>query len=181
MIGNVVARRYAKALVDTVAEQEGDFEAVHAELREMAEVIDGHRDLSRLLYGPLVRLDVKGGIVEDLIELAALTDLSATFVRLLLEKGRLRYLGSIAETVEQMANERLGRLKVNVTSATPLTKANIKKLSAELAEATGKTILMETTVDSELIGGLVVRIGGQVLDGSIRHQLDALRESLVRG
>jgi F-type H+-transporting ATPase subunit delta len=181
MTGNVVARRYAKALVETVAEQAGDLEAVHAELRDLAEVIDGHRDLSSLLYSPSVRLDVKGAIVEDLIEKAGLTDLSSTFVRLLLEKGRLRYLGSIAETFEQMANERLGRLKVSVVSATPLAEAEMERLSAELAEATGKTIVMEAEIDPALIGGLVVKVGGRVVDGSIRHQLDALRESLVRG
>lgn len=181
MIGNVVARRYAKALVETVAEQEGDFDAIHSELRDLAALIDGSLELRRLLYSPSVRLDVKAAIMEDVLEKAELVDLSATFVRLLLEKGRLRYLASIAETFGQMANERLGRLKVTVTSATRLTKANIKKLSDELEEATGKTILMETIVDEELIGGLVVRVGGQVLDGSIRHQLAAMRESLVRG
>ena len=181
MIGNVVARRYAKALVETVAEQEGDFEAVHGELRDMGAIIDGSRDLRQLLYSPSVRLDVKGGIVGDLLERVQLSALSSTFVKLLLEKGRLRHLASIAETFERMANERMGRLKVTVSSATPLTKTNIKKLSTELTKATGKTILMETVVDPALIGGLVVRIGGQVLDGSIRHQLAAMRESLVRG
>ena len=181
MIGNVVARRYAKALVETVAEQEGDFEAVHGELRDMGAIIDGSRDLRQLLYSPSVRLDVKGGIVGDLLERVQLSALSSTFVKLLLEKGRLRHLVSIAETFEQMANERMGRLKVTVTSATPLTKTNIKQLSTELTKTTGKTILMETIVDPALIGGLVVRIGGQVLDGSIRHQLAAMRESLVRG
>jgi F-type H+-transporting ATPase subunit delta len=117
----------------------------------------------------------------DLLERVELSAISSTFVKLLLEKGRLRYLGSIAETFGQMANERMGRLKVTVSSATPLTKTNIKKLSTELKKATGKIILMETIVDPALIGGLVVRIGGQVLDGSIRHQLAAMRESLVRG
>lgn len=180
MTGNVVARRYAKALVETVAERDGDLEAVHAELRDLAEVIDGHRDLGLLLFSPSVRLDVKGSIVEDLIERAGLTEPSSTFVRLLLEKGRLRYLGSIADTFERLANERLGRLKVSVVSAAPLAQNEIERLSAELAEATGKTIVMDTTVDPALIGGLVVKVGGRVVDGSLRHQLDALRESLVR-
>ncbi len=181
MTGNVVARRYAKAMLETVGEQEGDYEAVHAELRGLAAVIDGHRDLRHLLYSPSVRLDVKGEIMGDLLERVELSAISSTFVKLLLEKGRLRYLGSIAETFGEMANERMGRLKVTVSSATPLTKTNIKKLSTELKKATGKIILMETIVDPALIGGLVVRIGGQVLDGSIRHQLAAMRESLVRG
>jgi len=130
--GNVVARRYAKAMVETVGEQEGDYEAVHAELRGLAAVIDGHRDLRHFLYSPSVRLDVKGEIMGDLLERVELSPISSTFVKLLLEKGRLRYLGSIAETFGQMANERMGRLKVTVSSATPLTKTNIKKLSTEL-------------------------------------------------
>ncbi|MFQ5893300.1 MAG: F0F1 ATP synthase subunit delta, partial [Nitrospinota bacterium] len=87
MTGTVVARRYAKALVETVAEQQGDYEAVHGELREFAAVIEGHRGLARLLYSPSIRLEVKGDIVEDLISRAELSALVATFVRLLLERG----------------------------------------------------------------------------------------------
>ncbi len=102
-------------------------------------------------------------------------------MRLLLEKGRLRYLASIAETFEYLANERRGRLKVAVASAAPLPGDDIERLKAELQEATGKTVLIETSVDPALIGGLVVRIGDRVLDGSIKHQLAAMRESLLRG
>lgn len=181
MIGNVVARRYAKALVETVAEQEGDYDAIHAELSGLAGVIEGSRDLTRLLYSPSIRMEVKRGIVEDLIAKAELSGLPATFVRLLLEKGRIRYLTSIAETFEYLANERRGRVKVSIKSAAPLTEDDIERLRGELQESTGKVVLIETAVDPALIGGLVVRIGDRVLDGSIRHQLAAMRESLVKG
>ena len=180
MIGNVVARRYSKALVEVVAEREGDFDAVHAELRDLAGVIEGSRDLMRLLYSPSIRMEVKRGILEDLLSLAGLSDLAATFVRLLLEKGRLRYLPSVAETFEYLANERQGKVKVTVTSAAPLSAEEAERLKAGLEQATGKTVLIETVVEPPLIGGLVVRIGDRVLDGSIRHQLDVMRESLVR-
>lgn len=181
MIGNVVARRYAKALVETVAEKGLDFDAIHGEIKGLAGVIESSRDLTRLLYSPSIRMEVKQGIVEDLISRAELSDLAATFVRLLLEKGRLRYLASAAETFEYLANERLGRIKVAVNSSAALTKKDIKKLKTELEETTGKTVMIETSVDPDLIGGVVVRIGDRVLDGSIKHQLAAMRESLVRG
>lgn len=181
MIGNVVSRRYAKALVDTVAERQEDFDAVHDELDDLAGAVEGSRDLQRLLYSPSIRLEVKRGIVEDLIERAGLGDLSSTFVRLLLEKGRLRYLAAIADTFEYLANERRGRLKVTLVSPEPLAGEVVERLKAEVEASTGKTILIETAVDPALIGGLVVRIGDRVLDGSIRHQLAAMREELVRG
>jgi F-type H+-transporting ATPase subunit delta len=175
VIGNVVARRYAKALVDILTEREGDFDAVHAEIEGLASIVEGSRDLTRLLYSPSIRLEVKRGIVEDLIARTGLSEISSTFVRLLLEKGRLRYLTSIAETFEYLANERRGRLKVNLTSSAPLGDDVVERLKAEIE------ILIETAVDPALIGGLVVRIGDRVLDGSIKHQLAAMRESLVRG
>jgi F-type H+-transporting ATPase subunit delta len=181
VIGNVVARRYAKALVDILTEREGDFDAVHAEIEGLASIVEGSRDLTRLLYSPSIRLEVKRGIVEDLIARTGLSEISSTFVRLLLEKGRLRYLTSIAETFEYLANERRGRLKVNLTSSAPLGDDVVERLKAEIEASTGKTILIETAVDPALIGGLVVRIGDRVLDGSIKHQLAAMRESLVRG
>lgn len=180
MIGNVVARRYAKALVETVAEEELDFDAVQGDLEELAGVIEGNLDLKRLLYSPSIRYEVKKGILEDILGRVRPTDLSATFIRLLLEKGRLRYLASIAETFEYLANERRGRIKVNVTSAAPLAKRDLARLKEELKEATGKTVIIDTAVDPSLVGGLVVRVGDRVLDGSIKHKLAAMRESLVR-
>ncbi len=181
MIGNVVARRYAKALVETVAERDGDFDAIHTELKDLGDLIEGNRELSSLLYSPSIRLEVKRGILEDLIARAELSSIATTFVRLLLDKGRLRFLLSIAETFEYLANERRNRIRVTVASANPLEDVDVQRLKAELQRATGKTVLIETTVDPALIGGLVVRIGDRVLDGSIKHHLSAMRESLMKG
>jgi F-type H+-transporting ATPase subunit delta len=181
VIGTVVARRYAKALLETVAERNGNLDAIHGELKELATLIEESRDLRRLLYSPSVRMEIKMGIIEDILQRAGLSEVTQTFVKLLVERGRVRYLQAIADTFEELANERLGRVKVSVTTASPLEEDEIERLSSELSRTTGKKVIVETKVDPSLIGGMVVRVGDRVLDGSLKHQLDALRESLVQG
>ena len=88
------------------------------------------------------------------------------------------YLGKIVEYFELEVDARMNRMRVHVTSAHPLTTANIERLKVALNKILGKTILIDTDVDDSLIGGIMLRIGDQVADDSIRNRLEILKRTI---
>jgi F-type H+-transporting ATPase subunit delta len=119
-----------------------------------------------------------------LSEVARVTGMSAPIpglLRLLLEKRRMRYLQSIVSVYHEMADEAMGRVRANVYAAIEPTSEEKKKIQERLARVTGKEVILETIQDTSLIGGMVAKIGGLVLDGSLRTQLARIRENLAKG
>jgi len=101
------------------------------------------------------------------------------FVLLLLDRSRIVLLPAIARAYQAMADDHVGRVRAQVTSAEPLTQVALDRVRRSLEQRTGKKVVMETAVDPELIGGLVARVGDLVLDGSVRTQLADLRTKLL--
>jgi F-type H+-transporting ATPase subunit delta len=115
------------------------------------------------------------------LERAAVSPLVATFARYVLEKRRLRLLPDIRAQFHRLADERLGRAQASVTVAAPLAKEQEAELKRKLEGISGKTITLNVTVDPAILGGAVTRIGSTVWDGSLRHQFNRIRESIVKG
>jgi F-type H+-transporting ATPase subunit delta len=99
---------------------------------------------------------------------------------LLNERNKMLYLAKIVEYFEKAVDRRLNRTRVHVISAYPLTNENIDRLKAALNEILGKTILIDTEVDESLIGGIMLRIGDQVTDDTIRNRLDMLKRTIEK-
>jgi F-type H+-transporting ATPase subunit delta len=93
----------------------------------------------------------------------------------------MRYLQSIVSVYHEMADEAMGRVRANVYAAIEPTSEEKKKIQERLARVTGKEVILETIHDTSLIGGMVAKIGGLVLDGSLRTQLARIRENLAKG
>ena len=96
-------------------------------------------------------------------------------------KNRIRYLPDITALYRELADEAAGRARVKLITAHELSKQKLKELTAGLKHLVGKQVIMEAETDPELIGGVVARIGGMVYDGSVKTQLDRLKETLAKG
>ena len=180
MTAGSLAKRYAKALAD-VAAVSGDLETVREELRGFADVLRGHRELSRFLANPSVLRRDKLKAFEGVVGRISLRPLTVTFLRVLLTADRLGALESIVRAYETLVDERLGRVKAEVTTAVSLDGEQQERLRQRLEQVAGKQVYLEVQQDPKILGGLVTRIGGTVYDGSLRAQLARLREQMVRG
>lgn len=180
MKGGAVARRYAKALLD-LAVRDNQVAEIGDQLQRHQVLLQGSEDLQAILWHPGVSIDVKADVLKDILDQTQPGVLLRNFILLLLEKDRLRQFDLICQQYEQMANARLGRVMVEVTTAVELDDDQQQAVTRKLAEITRKEVRVETQVDPSIIGGLVVRINHTVLDGSLQGQLSRLRHELIGG
>lgn len=179
MTGLVVARRYAKALVE-LAREKGVHERLRADLQKMQRVVDSSSELKNLLSGPVIELGLKKGVLAEIVSRLDLLPLTADFLGLLIEKGRFRHLGAILAAYEGLLDEKLNRVKAIVRTKYGLSAEEEASLKRALSSLTGKEVILLKGVDSSIIGGLVAQIGGTILDGSLKGQLKLLKEELMR-
>ena len=180
MSAETVARRYASALADVVTKS-GDIETVKAELKSWEEMMTSNTDLYDAFANPAIGHGKKENLLEGLIQRAKPTKTTSNFLRVLLQNGRITDLADINGRLDSVLEERGGTVHGRVISAHPLSEADKAELKANLEKTTGKQVRLDFEIDKELIGGVVTRIGSTVYDGSVRTQLENLREKLVNG
>lgn len=169
--------RYASALFDLANEQgfvaavEGDLEKLDAALRESA-------DLTSLIHNPKLGRDEAGRAIDAVAALLGLSDLTKKFIGVLAANRRLSALPDVIRAFAQIAAAHRGEVSAEVTSAHPLDDAQIAALTEKLQGRTGKSIKLKTSVDPEILGGLVVKIGSQMIDSSIRTRLNSLAQAM---
>lgn len=180
MGSETVARRYALALADVVSKS-GDIEAVKAELKSWEEMISSNTELHNVFANPSIGHAKKEGLLEGLIQRTKPTVTTSNFLRVLLQNGRITDIPAINERFSSVLEERGGMVHGQVISAHELSDSEKAELKASLEKATGKQVRLDFDIDKELIGGVVTRIGSTVYDGSVRTQLENLREELING
>jgi F-type H+-transporting ATPase subunit delta len=176
--GTAVARRYAKALID-LATRDNTIAEMGEELQQHLELLQSNVQLQTLLRNPGLAVEVKTNVLTAILEHTQPTPLLHNFLLLLLKNDRLQHLDAICDHYERMANEKLRQVKAQVTTATALDERQAQAVEQKIAAMTQKDVLMEKRVDPSILGGLVVRINHVVLDGSLRGQLNRLRQELI--
>jgi F-type H+-transporting ATPase subunit delta len=176
--GTAVARRYAKALID-LATRGNTVAETGEELQQHLELLQSNVQLQTLLRNPGLAAEVKTNVLTAILAHTQPTPLLRNFLLLLLKNDRLQHLDAICDHYERMANEKLRRVKAQVTTATTLDAGQVQAVEQKIAVMTQKDVLMERRVDPSILGGLIVRINHVVLDGSLRGQLNRLRQELV--
>lgn len=174
-----IARRYASALADVV-EKAGEADLVKGELRSWEEMIWSNLDLYTAFANPSIAHTRKEKVLESLLSRATPSKTTSNFLRVLLRNSRLTDLPDINEKFVSVMEERRGIVNASVRSAHELSDGEKKDLKAGLEKITGKTVNLEYEIDHDLIGGVVTRIGSIVYDGSVRTQLENLREQLMQ-
>lgn len=177
MTRETVARKYAQGLFAAGAAQH-ELDALYDEAESLLAYLRQERKLLSFLTAPQIRDQDKERVVrETFTKRVSRTFLS--FLLFLVEKHRIGYLDDILDRFIGMVKEHHGILPTKVLSAVPLTGAQRDKLVAKLEKRTGKKIELTVVEDPSLIGGLMVILGNQVIDYSIRHYLRELREHLL--
>ncbi len=173
-----ISRRYAAALADIVLKT-GETETVKTELKSWEEMINSNVDLAGAFANPSIAHLKKENVLESLLSRSKPSKTTANFLRILLRNSRLTELSQINERFETVLEERSGVVNGEVSSAHELSAPEKAELEQNLEKATGKDVRLTYKIDTELIGGVVTRIGSTVYDGSVRTQLEHLREELM--
>lgn len=175
-----IARRYGTALADVVSSG-GNIQTVKSELRVWEEMMATNADLHSAFRNPSIAHLDKEKVLESLIAKAKPTKTTANFLRVLLKNSRLTELGEINDKFASILEERSGHIAAEVTSARDLSDEQKRELRSNLEKLTGKQVQLNFGIDQDIIGGVVTRVGSTVYDGSVRTQLENLREQLVNG
>lgn len=173
MVVTKLARVYAKALLDLAVEQD-QVEAIKADMDLVASVIKGSPDLAVTLSSPIIKTDKKGAILKEIFS-AKVSETTIRFFDVVLSHGREGAMYNITRAFENMYLDLKGIEKVEVTTAYPLSEAELKEISEKAASYTGKQIELVQKVDDSILGGMVLRIRDQRFNGSLAHQLASLR------
>jgi F-type H+-transporting ATPase subunit delta len=178
MSNETVARRYATALADVVVKS-GETGTVTSELNAWVQMITTNAELENVLRNPVVQHIKKEKVLESLLERVKPSKTTANFLRILLKNDRLADIGTINERFLQVLEERSGTVSAEIISSRDLSEGERTELRSNLEKLTGKRINPSWRLDPELIGGVVTRIGSTVYDGSVKTQLETLKEELV--
>jgi len=176
---SVVATRYGRALADVIVSANIDGPKVLAALREVEQVIQGSDELLSALQSPAVSPARKRAVMQRVMEPMGLPDKVRNFVNVLIDHRRTKELPQIVDALEQLLDERLGYIGADVRSAKELTPDQRARIEAQVTRMTGKKAKMKFKTDSNMIGGVVARVGSTVYDGSVRGQLERLRTKLA--
>ena len=174
----VIARRYATALADVVAKR-GDAAQVQTEMNGWAALIQENAGLREVISNPTVAAEQKRKLVSTLIDRTKVGDTSSNFLQLLLANGRLGEMPEISAKFTQVLEARAGVVTAQVTTARPVAPETEEALRSRLTEMTGNTVRLSFATDAELIGGLVTRVGSTIYDGSVRSQLQQVKERMI--
>ncbi|BEU99840.1 F0F1 ATP synthase subunit delta [Novosphingobium olei] len=172
-----LAGRYASALYD-LANEQGFVAAVEADLEKLAAAVRESDDLAALIRNPQIGRDAAGRAVDAVANLLALSPLTRNFLGVLAGNRRLSALPDVVRAFVTIAAAMRGEVTAEVTTAHPLDDSQLAALTEKLAAREGKTVKVKASVDPEILGGLVVRIGSQMIDSSIRTRLNSLAQAM---
>jgi F-type H+-transporting ATPase subunit delta len=175
---STAARRYAEAAFE-IALRDKTVDAWRRELDAAAEAL-ADPAIADAVRNPSIPTTVR----EDAVRKGLASSVSAPVLNLIvfmIRRGRIDNLGQVAAEFRRLVDERNGIVHATATSALPLDKAELSALTARLEQMTGGTVELDVETDPSLLGGLVVRVGDRLIDGSVRGRLERLRAQLVSG
>ena len=177
MISSNIAKRYARAFFEIAGEQK-QYEAYCRELTAFSAVLEENKSLSEFLSNPVFDQPDKKAVVESILAKMQISPMTANFLRLLVDKRRIGILSEIEVCYRELMDQTLKRVRVTVKTAFPLNDTLSEKLRIGLEGLTGRQVEMSVLADPSLLGGIVVRVGDTLYDGSIRTQLNNMRNLL---
>ena len=175
-----VARRYAKALIE-IGQETGTSKDVGRELRDISALFSSHTELTGLLLNPMYKLDARTGLIEKVCEGLRVSDVVRRFLVLLVKNRNIGMFQDICSAYYKIEDEIAGRIRAEVEAAIDMSEDLKAGIKDKLGRLTGKEVILAVEKNPQLLGGIVVRVGNVVLDGSIKTQLDRVKTRLKEG
>jgi F-type H+-transporting ATPase subunit delta len=168
---------YAEALFEAARERQ-ELEEVVDDLQDFVEALNESEELRLFFYGGQIPEREKRRAIDALTEGMALS--TRNFLKILSDNGREEILEDVLLRYEELVKEHLGRVEVQVTTAVELSDEEIERIKDRLGGVLeGREVILNTSVDPDILGGAVFRFGGRMVDGSVRGQLASLREEML--
>jgi F-type H+-transporting ATPase subunit delta len=174
-----VARRYAEAALELAEEQKQD-ERLAGDLEIVWKAIRESHDFLALLKNPVISKEKKRGVFAEVFK-SHISALTFNFLNMIMEKGREDLLGEIIRVYFMLRDDRLGIVALEVRAATELSKNQQQTIVERFEQITQKKIRVAFSIDKQLKGGFVARVGDTVYDGSVQRQLELLRDQFAKG
>lgn len=174
------AKRFAKALVEIGVEEKA-YEAYGKELRTVLAVFKGNPDLSKVLLNPMYKLEERKSLMEKVSSSVGLSTYVAKFMTILVETRNIRFLDEVVEAYSRMEDGLSGRLRATIEAPMELPAELIEEIKGKIGGLTGKEVILSFKSNPALLGGLVLRIDNTILDGSLKTQLEMMKEKIIEG
>jgi F-type H+-transporting ATPase subunit delta len=176
-----VASAYARAFADVVLEGHLDASRVIGGLRRITGLLAESVELRRLWENPAVPADQKRNLLDAIVEREGIEHHVRNLVAVLIDRRRVPFLQRITEQLEKELDARLGVAEAHITSARELGDAEKRAVEAQVQKLTGKKVRAKFGLDVSLLGGAVVRVGSTIYDGSVKGQLEKMKEAIQAG
>ena len=180
MIGSRISRRYAKALL-SLGQDDGHYEKYGQNLNEFNNFCSVNDEFFQVVSNQIFPVEDRKKILEIVLEKSLFSKVVKNFLRLLVDKNRITAIGGITDYYSRLTDELSNITRADIITAKPLKAKALDKLKKALTGLTSKDVRTDVKQDDSLIGGLIVKIGDLVLDGSVKAQLEGLKESIKRG
>ncbi len=171
-----IAGRYASALFELV-EELGKKEAAHitSDMTSLGQLLDASDDLVKLVRSPLISAAEQEAAMLAVLDKVGASTLSKNFIGLVIRKRRAFFIGDIIRQFSALMANARNEMVAEVASASPLSDKQIKEIADMLSKRLGKTVLVKATIDEDLLGGLIVKAGSRMVDGSLKTKLNSLK------
>lgn len=173
-----VAGTYARAFADVVLSAHLDANRSVAELRTIAKLLDENVELRRIWENPSVPADQKRNLLDAIVQRDKILRQVRNLMALLIDHRRIDFLSRIVSQLEKQLDARLGIAEAEITSSRELSDAEKHEFEAQVAKLTGKKVRAQYTRDASLLGGAMLRVGSTIYDGSVRGQLEKIKETI---
>lgn len=170
---------YARAFSDVVIDNHLDASKTLAETQQIAALVKENRTLREVWENPSIPAEQKRAVLDGIVKRAGISRPVRNFIAVVMDKGRMKFLPEIVTQFAHDLNQRLGFAEAEITTVRELSNDERAELERDLARVTGKKIKARYAQDRAILGGAIARVGSTVYDGSVRGQLERIRQQLV--
>jgi len=174
-----VLGRYARAYAEVAVTYKLNPEKTVAEFQQMADVVNSSRELRNVLQNPAVSREQKLKLLDSIIQHIGATKMLRNFLAVLIDHRRIANIGDVLEQFKRELDRRMGIADARVSSVRELSSVEKKSLEQQLATITGKVVRATYSLDPGLLGGVLVRVGSTIYDGSVHGRLQRMRQDLA--